>query len=207
MVIMESPLKNLEKYRVVLASNSPRRRELLSMLGVKFTTRVLKDIDESYPTNLDVEEIASYISMKKAEAYRESMAEDELVITADTIVVCDDEVLGKPIDTSDACRMLRMLSGRTHKVITGVTITTKEYSETLKSVTEVDFAQLTDNEIKYYVETYKPFDKAGAYGIQEWIGGIGVTGMRGSYYNVMGLPIQKLYNSLIMVYWSKWLVK
>ena len=199
MVIMESPLKNLEKYRVVLASNSPRRRELLSMLGVKFTTRVLKDIDESYPTNLDVEEIASYISMKKAEAYRESMAEDELVITADTIVVCDDEVLGKPIDTSDACRMLRMLSGRTHKVITGVTITTKEYSETLKSVTEVDFAQLTDNEIDYYVETYKPFDKAGAYGIQEWIGGIGVAGMRGSYYNVMGLPIQKLYNSLIKV--------
>lgn len=199
MVIMESPLKNLEKYRVVLASNSPRRRELLSMLGVRFTTRVLNDIDESYPTNLEVEEIASYISMKKADAYRKSMAEDELVITADTIVVSDDEVLGKPIDTSDACRMLRMLSGRTHKVITGVTITTKDYSETLKSVTEVDFARLTDNEIEYYVETYKPFDKAGAYGIQEWIGGIGVTGMRGSYYNVMGLPIQKLYSSLIKV--------
>ena len=199
MVIMESPLKNLEKYSVVLASNSPRRRELLSMLGVRFTTRVLNDIDESYPTNLEVEEIASYISMNKADAYRKSMVEDELVITADTIVVCDDEVLGKPVDTSDACRMLRMLSGRTHKVITGVTITTKEHSETLKSVTEVDFAQLTDNEIEYYVETYKPFDKAGAYGIQEWIGGIGVTGMRGSYYNVMGLPIQKLYNSLIKI--------
>lgn len=199
MVIMESPLKNLEKYSVVLASNSPRRRELLSMLGVRFTTRVLNDIDESYPTNLEVEEIASYISMKKADAYRKSMVEDELVITADTIVVCDDEVLGKPVDASDACRMLRMLSGRTHKVITGVTITTKEHSETLKSVTEVDFAQLTDNEIEYYVETYKPFDKAGAYGIQEWIGGIGVTGMRGSYYNVMGLPIQKLYNSLIKI--------
>lgn len=197
MVIMEFPLKNIDKYCVVLASNSPRRRELLSMLGIRFVTRVLQGIDESYPDNISVDEIASYISMKKAIAYRESMADNELVITADTVVVCDEKVLGKPIDKKDACRMLSMLSGRTHKVITGVTLTTKEHSETIKSITEVDFAQLTDSEIEYYVETYKPFDKAGAYGIQEWIGGIGVTGMRGSYYNVMGLPIQKLYKVLI----------
>lgn len=194
---MEHPLKNLGRYEVVLASNSPRRKQLLEQLGVKFTTRVLNDIDESYPHDLPAEDIAAYISQKKASAYRETMKDNELVITADTVVVCGDDVLGKPKDADDACRMLQELSGRTHKVVTGVTITTKQEEKTFKSVTEVEFAQLTDDEIHYYVETYKPFDKAGAYGIQEWIGCIGVTGMSGSYYNVMGLPIQKLYTQLL----------
>lgn len=196
---MNFPLRNLDKYNVVLASNSPRRSELLAMLGVKFTTRVLDDIDESYPADISTDEIAVYISMKKATAYKATMADDELVITADTVVVCEDEVLGKPVDENDACRMLHKLSGKTHKVITGVTITTKDRTENFKSITEVDFARLTDMEIEYYVKTYKPLDKAGAYGIQEWIGGIGVTGMRGSYYNVMGLPVQKLYRALLEI--------
>lgn len=193
---MESPLKNLERYKVVLASNSPRRKQLLEQLGVNFTTRVLSGIDESYPQDLPVEEIAEYISQKKATAYCEQMTEDELVITADTIVVCGNKVMGKPKDSEDAYDMLRELSGKTHKVVTGVTITTKNKTISFSTITEVDFAELTEKEITYYVETYKPLDKAGAYGIQEWIGCVGVSGMKGSYYNVMGLPIFRLYQEL-----------
>ena len=196
-VIMESTLTNLDKYNIILASNSPRRRELLAMLGLSFKTRVMNDIDESYPLDMPADEIASFISKKKATAYSQSMSDNELIITADTVVVCGDEVLGKPADEDDACRMLRMLSGKAHKVITGVTITTKFLTESFSCVTEVDFDDLTDEEINYYVTTYRPFDKAGAYGIQEWIGAIGVTGMRGSYYNVMGLPVQRLYRTLL----------
>lgn len=193
---MESPLKNLDCYKVILASNSPRRKQLLEQLGVNFTTRVLKDVDESYPHDLPVEEIAEFISRKKAVAYCEQMADDELIITADTIVVCGNKVMGKPKDSEDACDMLRELSGKTHKVITGVTITTKKLIKSFSAITEVDFAELTEEEIAYYVETYKPLDKAGAYGIQEWIGCVGVSGMKGSYYNVMGLPIFRLYQEL-----------
>ena len=193
---MEKPLKNLDRYSVVLASNSPRRKQLLEQLGLNFTTRVIKDIDESYPEDMCADEIAAYISAKKAKAYRETMSDSELIITADTVVVCGDKVLGKPADADDACAMLKILSGRTHKVITGVTITTKDTINTFDSVTEVDFDALTDDEIGYYVNTYKPMDKAGAYGIQEWIGCAGVKGMRGSFYNVMGLPVQKLYKEL-----------
>ena len=142
------------------------------------------------------DEIAAYISAKKAKAYRETMNDSELIITADTVVVCGDKVLGKPADADDACAMLKILSGRTHKVITGVTIATRDTINTFDSVTEVDFDALTDEEIDYYVNTYKPMDKAGAYGIQEWIGCAGVKGMRGSFYNVMGLPVQKLYKEL-----------
>lgn len=193
---MEKPLKNLDRYSVVLASNSPRRKQLLEQLGLNFTTRVIKDIDESYPEDMCADEIAAYISAKKAKAYRETMSDSELIITADTVVVCGDKVLGKPADADDACAMLKILSGRTHKVITGVTIATKDTINTFDSVTEVDFDALTDDEIGYYVNTYKPMDKAGAYGIQEWIGCAGVKGMRGSFYNVMGLPVQKLYKEL-----------
>ena len=193
---MEKPLKNLDRYSVVLASNSPRRKQLLEQLGLNFTPRVIKDIDESYPEDMCADEIAAYISAKKAKAYRETMSDSELIITADTVVVCGDKVLGKPADADDACAMLKILSGRTHKVITGVTITTKDTINTFDSVTEVDFDALTDDEIGYYVNTYKPMDKAGAYGIQEWIGCAGVKGMRGSFYNVMGLPVQKLYKEL-----------
>lgn len=193
---MVYPLSNLKKYKIVLASNSPRRKQLLEQLGLEFNTRVIKDIDETYPIDMYADDIAAYISAKKADTYRETMSDNELIITADTIVVCDDKVLGKPIDADDACAMLRMLSGRTHKVITGVTIVAKDLVKTFDCVTEVDFDILSEDEISFYVNEYKPMDKAGAYGIQEWIGCVGVKGMRGSFYNVMGLPVQKLYKEL-----------
>ena len=183
-------------HKIILASNSPRRKELLAGLDVEFEVRVLQGIDESYPETLPTAEIAEYIAQKKAAAYRETIAADELVITADTIVVLDDEVLGKPKDEADARRMLHKLSGRTHQVITGVVLTTKERQEHFSVVSDVTFKQLTDSEIDYYVETYKPMDKAGAYGIQEWIGYVGVTRLEGSYFNVMGLPVQRIYEAL-----------
>ena len=182
--------------RIILASNSPRRKELLAGIDVAFEVRVLAGIDESYPDTLPTKEIAEYISKKKAAAYRETMAPDELVITADTVVILGDEVMGKPRDEADACRMLRELSGRTHQVITGVTLTTLERQRSFSVETDVTFKQLSDEEIGYYVERYQPMDKAGAYGIQEWIGHIGVTGMKGSYFNVMGLPVQRIYEAL-----------
>ena len=182
--------------KIILASNSPRRKELLAGIDVNFEVRVLKNIDESYPSNLPTKEIAEYISKKKAAAYRETMADDELVITADTIVVLGDEVMGKPYDDADARRMLRELSGRTHQVITGVTLTTRERQHSFSVETDVTFKELTDEEIDYYVRTYQPMDKAGAYGIQEWIGHIGVTALKGSYFNVMGLPVQRIYEAL-----------
>ena len=183
-------------HKIILASNSPRRKELLAGLDVQFEVRVLKGIDESYPATLPTAEIAEYIAQKKAAAYRETIAADELVITADTIVVLGDEVLGKPKDAADARRMLRELSGQTHQVITGVVLTTKERQEHFSVVSNVTFKELTDDEIDYYVETYKPMDKAGAYGIQEWIGYVGVTRLEGSYFNVMGLPVQRIYEAL-----------
>ena len=182
------------KLRIVLASNSPRRRELLSGLSLEYEVRVMKGIDESYPDTLSAEEIPVYISQKKAEAY--SLAEDELLITADTIVWLDGYVLGKPHDREEAVEMLRSLSGKTHQVITGVTMRSIQMTHSFHSVSDVTFARLSDEEIAYYVDNYKPFDKAGAYGIQEWIGYIGVSGLRGSYFNVMGLPIQRLYTEL-----------
>lgn len=184
------------RWKIILASNSPRRKELLAGIDVNFEVRVLKNIDESYPSELPTKEIAEYISKKKAAAYLETMADDELVITADTIVVLGDEVMGKPHDDADAHRMLRELSGRTHQVITGVTLTTHERQHSFSVETNVTFKELTDEEIDYYVHTYQPMDKAGAYGIQEWIGHIGVTALKGSYFNVMGLPVQRIYEAL-----------
>lgn len=189
-------LNNLDKYDVVLGSNSPRRRELLGGLGIDFEVRVLSGIDESYPATLPVADIAEYIATKKADAYRLTIAADELVITADTVVICDDEVMGKPVDEADACRMLRRLSGRVHHVTTGVCLTTSQLQRHFSVTTEVTFKELSDEEIDYYVKKYQPFDKAGAYGIQEWIGYIGCTGLNGSYYNVMGLPVQRIYQEL-----------
>ena len=184
------------KYKIILASNSPRRKELLAGLDVDFEVRVLQGIDESYPADLPTRQIAEYISQKKAAAYRESMAADELVITADTIVVLGNEVMGKPKDEADACRMLRELSGKTHQVITGVTLSTLERQQSFSVLTDVTFKALSDDEIHYYVTHYRPFDKAGSYGIQEWIGYIGVTVLNGSYFNVMGLPVQRIYEAL-----------
>ena len=183
-------------YRVILASNSPRRKELLTGIDLPFEVRVLDGIDESYPTDLPTKEIAGYISKKKAAAYRMTMADDELIITADTIVVLGNEVMGKPKDSADAKKMLHELSGKTHQVITGVCITTKERQSNFSVETDVTFKTLSDQEIDYYVEHYQPFDKAGAYGIQEWIGHVGVTGLNGSYFNVMGLPVQRIYEEL-----------
>ena len=183
-------------YKIILASNSPRRKVLLAGIDIPFEVRVIDGIDESYPDTLPTKDIAEYISKKKAAAYREAMACDELVITADTIVVLGSQVMGKPKDADEAYNMLRQLSGQTHQVITGVTLTTIERQISFSVETDVTFKVLSDEEIEYYVSHYRPFDKAGAYGIQEWIGHIGVTGMSGSYFNVMGLPVQRIYEAL-----------
>ena len=180
----------------MLASNSPRRRELLAGLGLEFEVRVLQGIDESYPATMPALETAEYIAVKKAGAYLSQMTDDELIITADTVVIVGDEVLGKPADADEARAMLLKLSGRTHQVVTGVCLTTRQQSSHFSVRTDVTFKSLTDDEITYYIKKYKPYDKAGAYGIQEWIGYIGCTGLHGSYYNVMGLPVQRIYTEL-----------
>lgn len=182
--------------KLILASNSPRRRELLGGLGYPYEVRVLDGIDESYPETLQGSEVAAYISRAKADAYRATMADDEIIITADTIVCLDDKVLGKPANEAEAMAMLSSLSGRTHQVYTGVTIVAVEESSTFVSRSDVTFAALDEEEIKHYVTQYRPMDKAGAYGIQEWIGYIGVERIEGSYFNVMGLPVQRLYTEL-----------
>ena len=189
-------LRLVEGYKVILASNSPRRKELLGGLGIPFEVRTLKDIDESYPDSLRGEEIPMFISGKKAEAYKQKMADDEMIITADTIVYDHGQVLGKPKDREEAISMLRHLSGHAHEVITGVSIVTKEKTRQFASTSKVYFDTLADDEIIYYVDNYHPFDKAGAYGVQEWIGYVAVTRIEGSYFNVMGLPIQRLYTEL-----------
>ncbi|MBP3775978.1 MAG: septum formation protein Maf [Prevotella sp.] len=185
-----------DRYHIILASNSPRRKELLGGLDIPFEVRVLDGIDESYPEDLPTKEIAGYISKKKAAAYQQTIASDELIITADTIVILGQKVMGKPKDAEEAKRMLHELSGQTHQVITGVCLTTKEKQVSFSVETDVTFKKLTDEEVNYYVDHYRPFDKAGAYGIQEWIGHVGVTGMNGSYFNVMGLPVQRIYEAL-----------
>lgn len=189
-------IENISKYKIILASNSPRRKELLGGLGLSFEVKTMPGIDESYPETLRGEEIPKYISAKKAEAYRDVMGDDEMYITADTIVYDADEVLGKPQSREDAIRMLRQLSGHSHDVITGVSIVTKEKTVQFASTSKVFFSDLTDEEIEYYVDNYRPYDKAGAYGIQEWIGFVGVSRIEGSYFNVMGLPVQRLFTEL-----------
>lgn len=189
-------LENLKKYKLILASNSPRRKELLGGLGLEYEVRTLKGIDESYPEGLDFTDIPLHIARAKANAYKTTMHEDELLITADTIVWAESKVLGKPVDADDARQMLRVLSGKTHQVVTGVCLTGAGRQRAFSTVTDVTFDTLTDSEINYYIEQYRPFDKAGAYGIQEWIGYVGVTSINGSYFNVMGLPVQRLYKEL-----------
>ncbi len=190
---------NLKNYRIILASNSPRRKELLAGLGVEYEVRTLPDVDESYPEELRGADIPLYISKKKADAYRALMQPGELMITADTIVWLEGRVLGKPGDRDEAVRMLRDMSGRTHEVFTGVCMTTTEWQRSFAAATEVRFSELSDEEITCYVDRFQPMDKAGAYGVQEWIGFIGVEYISGSYYNVMGLPVQKLYRELLKV--------
>ncbi|WP_308223749.1 Maf-like protein [uncultured Prevotella sp.] len=180
--------------KIILASNSPRRKELLGGLGVDFEVKVLKGVDESYPESLPTTDVAEYIAAEKAAAY--TVKDDELLITADTVVIVGRDILGKPADAADACGMLRELSGKTHQVVTGVCLTTCKEQRRFSVTTDVTFKQLSDAEINYYVDKYKPYDKAGAYGIQEWIGYIGVTALSGSYYNVMGFPVQRVYEEL-----------
>lgn len=184
------------KYHIILASNSPRRKELLSGLGVDFSVYVKTGIDESYPSSLPVLEVAEYIAAEKADAYKNDLQENQLVITADTTVVLGSVIYGKPKDENEARCMLRSLSGLTHHVVTGVCLTSKEKQRRFSVRTDVTFKQLSEAEIEYYVSRYHPFDKAGAYGIQEWIGYIGVTSINGSYYNVMGLPVQRISEEL-----------
>ena len=191
MEMMELP------YKIILSSNSPRRRELLSGLGVNYSIRTISGIEESWPDDLKGEDIPLYISKEKAAPYKASIAPDELVITADTIVYVDGEVLGKPQDKADAVRMLRMISGRWHEVITGVTLMTSVRERSFAVTTKVKFCNLTDDEINSYVESGLPMDTAGAYGIQEWIGYVGVEAIEGSYFNVVGLPVQRLYRELL----------
>lgn len=190
-------LNNLNKYHVLLASKSPRRRELLSQLRIPFNTITLGGIDESYPDTLPPEDVAAYISEKKANAYNAILKDNELIITADTMVICDNRILGKPHDNQEAKEMLRFLSGKTHKVSTGVTISSRNQRKSFTCTTEVKFTELTDEEINYYVENFRPLDKAGAYGIQEWIGCIACESINGSYYNVMGLPLHRLHKELL----------
>lgn len=189
-------LENLNKYEIVLASNSPRRKELLQRMGVNLKVRTLFGIDESYPDSLRGEDIVCYISRNKAKAYQSSMAPNELLITADTIVYVDGEVMGKPKNAEQAKEMLHKLSGKTHQVITGVTIVTAKRTENFGVTSQVKFTNITDEEINFYVDNYLPFDKAGAYGIQEWIGIVAVEEIKGSYFNVVGLPVQRLYQKL-----------
>ena len=189
-------LENLAAYRIILGSNSPRRRELLAGLDLSFDVHVIPGLEENYPDSLQPQEIPVFLSKQKAEAYLSTLEDQVLLITADTIVWNETEVIGKPKDREDAIRMLHSLSGHEHQVVTGVCLTTTKKQETFSVVSSVRFASLTDEEIIYYVDKYKPFDKAGAYGIQEWIGYVGVESISGSFYNVMGVPVQRLYQEL-----------
>ena len=170
----------------------------MKMLDLPFEIIDLKDVKESYPDDLDKEKVPEYLSRLKAAAYAADLREGDILVTADTVVILDDEIIGKPRDLDDAKAMLRKLSGRIHRVVTGVTLADTKKSVTFSSVTDVEFAPLSDAEIDFYVDRYRPLDKAGAYGIQEWIGAAGVAAINGSFYNVMGLPVHRLYNELLL---------
>lgn len=182
--------------KIILASNSPRRKELLSKLDVDFEVKVLPDIPETYPNNIPTHKVAEFIAQEKATAYDKIIDNTNILLTADTIVLVDNKILGKPKSLSEAYEMLKLLSGCTHKVITGVCLRTDSKIKTFSVETDVTFKNLQDDEISYYIDKYSPLDKAGAYGIQEWIGYIGVTSLRGSYFNVMGLPVQRVWEEL-----------
>lgn len=195
--MVKNPLENLNRYKIILASGSPRRRELLGMLGIDFKVNTSVEVDENH-SGIPAREVAPYLSKVKADAYRALLTPDgnELIITADTVVILGDRVLGKPSDAAEAFEMLSAMSGRVHEVITGVTITTADRTETFSAVSKVEFSPLSADEIRYYLEGFRPYDKAGAYGIQEWIGAAGIRGIEGSFYNVMGLPVNRLYELL-----------
>lgn len=189
-------LPNLSSYEIVLASQSPRRQELLAGLDIPFTVKVISGIEETYPDSLVGADVVLFLAKQKAAAYATLLTKKTLLITADTIVWCDGKMLGKPADEEDAKRMLSQLSGKVHTVYTGVCMRSKERQVVFSASTEVTFAKLTADEIEYYVQKYRPMDKAGSYGVQEWIGYVAVEHIDGSFYNVMGLPVQRLYSEL-----------
>ena len=186
----------LKNYRLILASASPRRRELLTSCDLDFTLAEKFECEECYPADLEADRVAEYLSQLKSNAYPHTLATNDILLTADTVVIVGGEILGKPKDSADAERMLKMLSGATHKVVTGVTLRTAKQTISFSAESSVTFRTLEAEEIAYYIEKYRPLDKAGAYGIQEWIGYIGIEGIKGSFYNVMGLPVQRLYQAL-----------
>jgi septum formation protein len=186
----------LKAWRLILASQSPRRRQLLAEAGIDYTLAPKFDCDEVYPDELPAEQVAEYLSQLKSEAYPEVLGDNDILLTADTVVVPDRRILGKPASAQEAVEMIRSLSGKEHEVITGVTLRSAERINSVSSHSKVRFRALTDEEIEYYVKTYAPMDKAGAYGIQEWIGYVGIEGIDGSFFNVMGLPVQRLYCEL-----------
>ena len=188
-------MHSIKNYKLILASASPRRQQLMKDAGFTFEVR-LKNVEEKYPQELHLENVPEYLSKVKASAFREELKAYEVLITADTVVCIHDRILGKPADRKEAISMLQKLSGNRHLVVTGVSVTTRTEQLSFSSRTDVFFKHLSNEEIEFYVDTYKPFDKAGAYGIQEWIGYIGIERIEGSFYNVMGLPIQKLYETL-----------
>ncbi|MDE7350475.1 MAG: Maf family nucleotide pyrophosphatase [Muribaculaceae bacterium] len=189
-------LDNIRNYNVVLASKSPRRKELLGMLDIPFEIKVRDGIDESYPAEMPAIKVAEFLSRLKGKAYAEDLTDNDMVITADTIVILDGKIYGKPHSEEDAVDMLMQLQGRTHTVASGVCVATKEKIVSFTTTTDVTFAPLTREEAAWYVKKYQPLDKAGAYGIQEWIGCAAVARIDGSFYNVMGLPVHQLYNTL-----------
>lgn len=189
-------MKMFEKHKITLASASPRRRELLKGLDIDFTVEVAKDEKEAYSEGMAREDVPEFLARHKSESFHRPLEQNEILITADTLVFVGGEIIGKPKDRADAVRMLEMLSGGVHKVITGVYLRSTTKTRSFSVCTEVTFKQLKKEEIDYYIDRYKPYDKAGAYGVQEWIGYIGITGINGSYYNVMGLPVQRLYEEL-----------
>ena len=188
--------EKLKEFNIILASASPRRRELLKETGIEYRLATKFECDECYPATLPAEEVAPYLAPRKSPAYPLDLAHNDILITADTTVVLEGEVLGKPSSKQEAKQMIARLAGKEHCVVTGVTIRSRERERTFASSSKVRFASLTSQEIEYYVEHYNPMDKAGAYGIQEWIGYVGIESILGAFFNVMGLPVQRLYREL-----------
>ncbi len=186
----------LKGRRIVLGSASPRRRELLAGLGLEFTVEATPGAPETYSPTLMPDEVPAALAVSKSEGFHRPLEPDEILITADTVVICGEDILGKPSDREDAARMLRELSGRTHRVVTGVCLRDNTRRHVFSCTSEVEFKALAEEEISYYIDRFHPFDKAGSYGIQEWIGYIGITSIRGSYFNIVGLPVQRLYTAL-----------
>ena len=188
--------QKIEKFKITLGSQSPRRRELLSGLDIDFTIEPNKDESESFTDDMVQEEVPEFLARHKSDTFHRELLDNEILITADTLVFCNGEIIGKPSDRNDAYNIITRLSGTTHRVITGVALRSQGCYRSFSAITDVTFNELSDEEIYYYIDKYQPYDKAGAYGVQEWIGYVGINSINGSFYNVMGLPVQRLYTEL-----------